>query len=449
MKAVKTIDVHPEHLIDAERGATLDPTGRARLREHRASCEACAVEATVASDYTLEPDAADRARAARIVAAMFEGDAALAPRPIPARDVVARGEARDRAVWPWLIASVAAHAALLALVIVAVDPAADGPEQPLDPIELALALPVSPGAASAATATPTPLLPSSAERAVTSARPPSRSAHARPERASIERSTAPPPWIETAPARAAPAPIDRARLAALLDPGRVARRSEWIVGAPSERGAPAGLERDEGPNELDLERTLSGGLRAEAATKAHITRERPELRRRTDGSHVYSGPRFAAVVRPDGSVEFQDRAPVETNGFSASGTFDATDAIMGAAGQDPLRAEREWFLRHTEELRHRLEAEHRRNELAAALPRLRGRVVRVWATTRRSPAARRARIFAIWDDIAEDEAGRDARRVVIEAVRELLPAGSEDAFSEEELRRLNESRQSRERFSPY
>ncbi len=246
---------------------------------------------------------------------------------------------------------------------------------------------------------------------------------------------------------------ERRRMAALLDPTRVARGGfDFSAGAgPSQRGGPAGLgPPDRGPSEREIEQRLGADLRAHAMTKTHTAREPFRLRRRPDGSQVWEGPRLTGVIRTDGSVEFNDRPNVQTNGISTSGTFDATEAIMGAAGQDPLRAEREYFMRQTEDVRARLEAEHRRRQMDAGLQSLRGRLARVWATTERSTAARRRRIFGIWDETDEDDGGgRRARQIIIAFIRENLPAGSEDAYTDEEIRRLNAARESREEFRPY
>ncbi len=122
---------------------------------------------------------------------------------------------------------------------------------------------------------------------------------------------------------------------------------------------------------------------------------------------------------------------------------------MGAAGQDPLRAEREYFMRHTEELRHRLEAQHRRQEMDRGLRVLPVRLDWVWAATSHSPASRRHHIFDMWDDIAEDDSGRRARAVVIAWIQRVLPEGSEDAYTASEIQRFNASRQSEARFEPY
>ena len=52
-------------------------------------------------------------------------------------------------------------------------------------------------------------------------------------------------------------------------------------------------------------------------------------------------------------------------------------------------------------------------------------------------------------DQARADAGTKARKQIVAFIRDELPAGSADAYSSAELERLNASRQSRERFSPY
>lgn len=242
-------------------------------------------------------------------------------------------------------------------------------------------------------------------------------------------------------------------LRALLAPGSVARRSFRATGpGPSQPGPPAGTgdgRGDTGPSEEEIERRLQEGLRADALTKNHTTRETIEPQRQADGSYQWSGHAFTATINPDGSVEFEDRGNVQTDGFSSSGSWDLTDAIMGSQGQDPYRAERERFMRQTRELRERLESEYRRQNMESGLRRLRGRLRRIWRTTSRSHRARRERIFRIWDDIAEDSSGTEARAIVMRFIRETLPEGSEHAYTDQEVERFNAARQSRERFDPY
>ncbi len=244
----------------------------------------------------------------------------------------------------------------------------------------------------------------------------------------------------------------RRRLQALLNPASVARGGFVATGpGPSRTGPPAGLggTGDPGPSEAEIEANLSAGLRREALARAYLARTEPELTREPDGSLAYRGHRFTARIRPDGSVSFEDSPNVQTNGFSTSGTMDITEAFMNAGGQDPHFAEREWFMRHTREVRERLEDEHRAQQMSASLRGLRGRLSRILATTSRTYAARRQRIFSIWDDMAEDSDGARARRIVIRFIREELPQGSENAYTDAEIDRLNATRESTEAFAPY
>lgn len=257
---------------------------------------------------------------------------------------------------------------------------------------------------------------------------------------------------DTTPPRHVDSEEERRRMAALLDPTAVARSGFDFGPGPTQRGAPAGLGsvRDgRRPTEREIEQGLGSSLRAEAMTKNHLTREPFRLTRRPDGTQAWTGPRLTGVIHPDGTVSFEDRPNVQTNGFSASGTFDLTEAVMGASGQDPLRAERDYFMRHTEELRHRLEDEHARQEMAAGLRRLPVRLDRIWGTESRTPEARRRRIFDTWDEIATDADGQRARSIVIDWIRRVLPEGSPDAFTAEEIRRFNATRESEEPFAPY
>lgn len=241
------------------------------------------------------------------------------------------------------------------------------------------------------------------------------------------------------------------RLAAMTNPLAAARSGFDFGPGPSQRGAPAGLGApDRGPSERDIEASLGSGLRAEAMTKRHLTREPFRLQRRADGSHVWNGPRLMGIINPDGTVRFQDRPGFNPDLATGSATFDITEAIMGASGQDPLRAEREYFMRETEELRAQLEAQHRRQETSSGLARIPGRLTRVWQTENRTPGSRRWRIFQLWDECDEDDAsGREARAAMIRWIRLNLPAGGEHAYTEDEIRRFNARRESREEFAPY
>lgn len=259
--------------------------------------------------------------------------------------------------------------------------------------------------------------------------------------------------VPTLPPQPAESPQERRRgLGALLDPRAVAASSFRIEAeGPSQPTAPSSraIPPDRGPSEREIERSLSHDLREQAMAKAYLVRTAPEFRRQRDGSYVYEGHAFRATIRPDGSIEFDDRPGIRTDGFSTSGTFDLNDALMRASGGDPYAAEREWVMEHTEELRARLEAEHRRATMARALSRIAAECERIWGRTSRTPAQRRREIFELWDAAEEDGDGARARAAIEQWIRERLPAGGPDGYSSEELARLNATRQSRAEFDPY
>ncbi len=241
-----------------------------------------------------------------------------------------------------------------------------------------------------------------------------------------------------------------------LDPTSVAAASVVFDDDPSPpRPQPPASGRGERSEEA-LEAQLGGALQGAANARPHVShRPPPRLRARTDGSYAFHGHLFDAVIARDGRVRFSDRGGVEMNspnlgpnGLIPSGTFDVTDSIERARGNDPFRYERDWFMRQTRELRERLEDESSAREQQHGMAALRGSLRRIWGGRGTDPQ-RRARIFSLWDDCAEDEVGHRARAAIIGFVRETLPQGSPGAFTEGELRRLNAERLSREPFAPY
>lgn len=363
----------------------------------------------------------------------------------------------------WLAVSFGVHAAILAVLALGLLPIErwTAEVQP-EPIAFEIISPVEPEPEPALREPepeplPEPEPEATPEPEVAAARLPNPSPIAPPDRVSESEpepsasSMELPEVHDTPPPRVDP-DEERRRIGALLDPSAVARSGFDFGPGPSQRGAPAGLgpARDSGrPSEAELERDLSSGLRAEAMTKRHLTREPFRLTRRPDGTQAWNGPRLTGIIHQDGSVTFEDRPNVQTNGFSASGTFDLTEAIMGASGQDPLRAERDYFMRNTEEVRQRLEADFRRQQMDHGLRALPVRLDRVWANTRHTTSSRRRHIFDLWDEMDSDDSGRRARAIVIEWIRSQLPEGSADAYTASELASLNARRQSEERFAPY
>ncbi len=227
------------------------------------------------------------------------------------------------------------------------------------------------------------------------------------------------------------------------------------VAAPQAIDAPA-VESAEA-RDARLGEQHSRFLAAAGNRRDYVTRRGPpDLRRRPDGSYVFTGSAFSARILPDGTVQFSDRNNVRfgefggpVNSVGATVRFDVTDALERRAGNDPYQAERRWFLEETESLRERLGTEHRSRTSAVEERGLRGRLERIWADATKPAAGRRASLFRLWDDLAEDETGMPMRRAVLTFIRTRLPAGSPDAYPAGELAALNERRQSGEAFAPY
>jgi hypothetical protein len=248
-----------------------------------------------------------------------------------------------------------------------------------------------------------------------------------------------------------PPPIteeERQRQWLLIDPTAAARSVVSFDGeGPSQRRGPQAAIQEEAPDEEAIEAMHRDHLRAEAMAKRHVTHTPIVPQRQRDGSYVWRGAPFTATIHPDGEVEFADRPMVQTEGFSASGSFDLTDMLMGAAGQDPLAAERERFMEETAELRERLEAAHRRQSMASAIDRIPAEMELIWG--RRRPAVRRRREIFDWYDTTDDVEGARARAAILRWVQAHVPEDSPDAFDREELERWNSARTGAHEFWPY
>jgi hypothetical protein len=135
---------------------------------------------------------------------------------------------------------------------------------------------------------------------------------------------------------------------------------------------------------------------------------------------------------------------------------------------DRIKAE---FLRDTFELRLSLARKAERRRLVAALAGLEDSLERIWRDAVTPIARRRELLFERWDEcldalpplddptLADDLAGpmeelrhraaAEARRQILRFIRARAPAGSDVAYTSEELHRFNAHRRSRERFAPY
>ncbi|HEX6835833.1 MAG TPA: hypothetical protein VF334_04635 [Polyangia bacterium] len=178
--------------------------------------------------------------------------------------------------------------------------------------------------------------------------------------------------------------------------------------------------------------------------------ERFPLKLESDGYH-YDGPSFSAKIAMDGHVSFDDHSIRDFKGLS--GGFDITDLAMKGHHQDPYRYEKEKFMDTTSKLRAELTAKARKERLESSLAALPAHLEQVWSDGSHSARERRGVLYAMWREAAgsDDEvgaAGRKARATIEAFIRERLPAGSENAFTDDELRRYN-ARTGAVKFEPY
>jgi hypothetical protein len=232
--------------------------------------------------------------------------------------------------------------------------------------------------------------------------------------------------------------------AADLSPRRAARSvTEPALDASQRRPCDPGRESCGSSDDADdLESELQSGLQLDATTIPHLApRDPPRLRRKTDGTYAYRGHVFAATIRPDGSVAFEDRTPL----FS----FDLTDIVeKHILGKQLYTAEKLWFLEQTAGLRAQLEQEERRESIARAERRLKARLLHVLRRPVDTQQIQRA-IFELWEECADDETGWAGQRIIEAFVREQLPEGSQWAYSHATLDALNARRSHRRAFAPY
>jgi hypothetical protein len=130
-------------------------------------------------------------------------------------------------------------------------------------------------------------------------------------------------------------------------------------------------------------------------------------------------------------------------------TFDISDEISRLAGDDPYRAQKASFLRATADWRLGLTRAQRDRQARTALANQERQLQAVWSNRRYTPAERRRLLFNLWLEMDRDSpAGRQGADGVIAFIRRRLPAGSQAAFTAEELRVMNEAAAPL-RFAPY
>lgn len=182
-------------------------------------------------------------------------------------------------------------------------------------------------------------------------------------------------------------------------------------------------------------------------------RDRLGMKADGDGGYREDRTTFEARVDRDGHIKFTDKANLKLEGLG--GSFDLTDAVMRAMGDDPYGYEKKRIMERTRETRAGMAVAERGELLNEALRKLPGYLRRIWGHPTWTVAQKRRALFALWDEVAEEgppevlRAGEAVRAIIVRFIGETLPEGSADGFTGEELEKMNRARKSRRPFQPY
>jgi len=170
---------------------------------------------------------------------------------------------------------------------------------------------------------------------------------------------------------------------------------------------------------------------------------------------IEGGAGVIASVAEDGAIRFSDANNLGFDVTKLSGRFDLTDMAMRHIGQDPYAAVKRNIADETREQRICMAKKAQVRRLAEALNQIGAKVRGIARKSDLSPIERRRAAFEIWDECVEGSAdltadyGEKARSIILSAIRDLFPAGTDLGYSTSELLTLNERRTSRRRFAPY
>jgi hypothetical protein len=129
------------------------------------------------------------------------------------------------------------------------------------------------------------------------------------------------------------------------------------------------------------------------------------------------------------------------------GSFDLTDEIMRAHGQDPYAYEKARFLSSTFEMRIKMAIAARKADLKASLESLPQRLEELLGDDRYTPRERRRILYELWYEADDTPEGVRAARLLEDFVRRRLPCGSPQGYAAEELESLRKLHPDR-RFAP-
>jgi hypothetical protein len=139
--------------------------------------------------------------------------------------------------------------------------------------------------------------------------------------------------------------------------------------------------------------------------------------------------------------------PPTANIVEVRGTFDLTDELMRALGQDPYSFEKARFLSATFEFRIKLAMETRKVDMKRAIESLPSKLDELWGDERYSALERRRILYELWYETDKSPDGERAATIIRDFVRRRLPCAERDGYTDAELGSLNRSHPDRS-FAP-
>jgi hypothetical protein len=157
---------------------------------------------------------------------------------------------------------------------------------------------------------------------------------------------------------------------------------------------------------------------------------------------------FRAHVARDGTVRFESRHAIQ-HGLGMA--FDVTDELMRSQGIDPYASAKLLLLDRTRDARAEMRRVDTLERLSHSAEDMRASIAAAWAVP--DLAQRKQLLFELWDACAETGdpalvAGANAARAELVAFVQRYLTGGE-AYTAEELARLNAHRTSSAAFDPY
>lgn len=169
-----------------------------------------------------------------------------------------------------------------------------------------------------------------------------------------------------------------------------------------------------------------------------------------NGSLVYEAPQFSAVVAPDGTVTFRDLR-IDYSARRSEFSFDLSDEFVrefGHGTSNPYAKAN--FLAATFNRRTAMAAEVNSRQMRAARTALPLQLDALWDDTRYRRRERRRIVFLLWQELDKASPGGRAMATTIEAwIRQRLPRGSAEAYSDQELDAYSHERRGEPAFNPY